>query len=150
MTDVGRTTGRFGVTDPPTMTGPITDGIAWLTVGLLATGAIVERFDRSTARYVSSAAWLAFVVFWARLVPHFAFVQHRIGSTSITTGLVAVVDAPLRRRARAITVVVPTIWTLDLVRVASITIPELLSIVEEVLSVFTNREYDLRGAFAQP
>lgn len=295
------------------MTGPITDAIAWLTVGLLTAGALAERFDRSVARYVASAAWLAFAGFWALLVPHFAFVQHSfvegagsllavpgsvyvayllfdgrdsllvvsravavmgllylpfalvhplreflvefvsaqahvvittlgydpafttaeangfhsafvftdasghryatylvlactgIGSMSIMAGLIAVVDAPLGRRARAIAVVIPTIWALNLVRVAFIAIsfgnqwfqvfvdpimtivgytdphmvsyfvadrvlaqglsvvallvlvwfvardlPELLSIVEEVLYVFTNREYDLQGAFAEP
>lgn len=287
----------------------MTDGIAWLVVGLFVCGVVLEWFDRATARFVLAAAWVVFAAFWAVLVPHYAFELHSfieasgsvlavpaslyaafltysgrdtlsnlsravavmgviylpfaaihplreflvelvstqlhltlaalgyhptftvaaangfksafvftdatghtystylvlactgVGSMSVVSGLITATDAPLRRRARTLVVVIPAIWILNLVRNAFIAIgfgeqrfqifvgpvmavvgysdphlvsyfiadrviaqslsvvallllvwfaarelPELLTTVDEVLSVFTNRRFDLRGA----
>jgi len=122
-----------------------------------------------------------------------------IGSISVIAGLIAAVEAPLRRKAEAIAIVVPVIYGLNLVRnvfisvgfgaqlfqvfpevvmsvfatdspvmvsyfvadrviaqslsvVAMVAItlfavrkvPELMTVIEDVLFVFTRREYDLR------
>jgi archaeosortase A (PGF-CTERM-specific) len=292
------------------MPDPITDIVAWVTVGLLATGAIAERFNQPVSHYVFTGSWAIFAVFWALLVPHFIFEMHSfiegvgsllavpaslyvaylhytrresllvlsravavmgliylpfalihplreflvelvstqlylalttlgyhpefttaeangfrsafvftggdghkyltylvlgctgIGSMSIMSGLIAAVRAPIRRKLRAVAVVIPAIWVLNLVRNVFIALgfakqwfqvfvnpimtivgytdasmvsffiadrvlaqslsvvallvltwlvardlPELLSIIEEVLFVFTNQTYDLGSAF---
>lgn len=295
------------------MTSPLTDGLAWLVVGLLTGGVLLQSRHHQTARSVTASAWVLFALYWALLVPHFAFEQksiiegagaivavpaslyvgyllwagrdslftlsravalmglmylpfitvpslarvlietttaqsriviellgywpsvirgdagywntflfvdstgHRyalhvilactgIGSMSIMTGVIGAVKAPLRRRLQAITLVIPTIWLLNLLRVTFITVahgkqwfrlqplidpvlflfgstnvhkvsyfvadrllaqsisvvallvliwaiarlvPEVLSIVEEVLAVFTNREFDLEHTIGQ-
>lgn len=60
------------------MPGPLTDGLAWLVVGPFVTGAVAERFDRQSARYLLASAWVVFATFWAVLTPHFAFEMHSI------------------------------------------------------------------------
>ena len=57
------------------MAGPLTDALAWAVIGLFLVGAILRWQDRSEARMVTVGAWGVFAVFWAALVPHFAFVQ---------------------------------------------------------------------------
>lgn len=292
------------------MPGPLTDGLAWVTVGLLAGGVLIERYDRSIARYVLASAWVAFAMFWALLVPYFLFEMHSfiegggsllavpgslyvayllysgreslvvlsravavmgviylpfaaipplreflvelvstqlhyalntlgyypeftvaqengfrsafvftdesghsyytylvlgctgIGSMSIMSGLIAGTRVSLRRKLRALTVVLPTIWVLNLVRnvfialgfgnqwfqvfvdpvmtvvgytdpgmvsffiadrviaqslsvvvvllliwIVARELPEMLTIVDEILYVFTNQHYELGSAF---
>ena len=58
------------------MTSALTDGLAWLVVGLFAASVAVDWYDRGLARYVAASAWGAFAVFWLALFPHFAFEQH--------------------------------------------------------------------------
>ncbi|WP_338739617.1 archaeosortase A [Haloplanus salilacus] len=57
------------------MVGPLTDALAWAVVGLFLTGALLRRSDRAGARGATVGAWVAFALFWAALVPHFAFEQ---------------------------------------------------------------------------
>ncbi|WP_128477789.1 archaeosortase A [Halorussus pelagicus] len=61
------------------MTSALTDGLAWLAVGLFAAAAALDWYDgdrgRGRARYLGSAAWAVFGVFWLVLFPHFAFEQ---------------------------------------------------------------------------
>jgi archaeosortase A (PGF-CTERM-specific) len=47
---------------------------------------------------------------------HIVFACTGIGSMTIFAGLVAAVDAPLRRKARAMAIVIPIIWVLNIVR----------------------------------
>lgn len=58
------------------MPDPITDILAWITVGLLATGTVAERFNQPIAHYIYTVAWAVFAIFWAVLVPHFIFNMH--------------------------------------------------------------------------
>ncbi|MFB6107855.1 MAG: archaeosortase A [Haloplanus sp.] len=53
------------------------DVLAWVVVALFLVGALVDRYDddRNRARAVTVGAWVAFALFWAVLVPHFAFVK---------------------------------------------------------------------------
>lgn len=54
----------------------ISNVLAWITVGLFASGVLLRRTDRLVmARYVTTLAWVVFALFWLVLVPHFAFVQ---------------------------------------------------------------------------
>jgi archaeosortase A (PGF-CTERM-specific) len=72
------------------MTGPLTDALAWVVVGLFGAGALLEAGDRrERARLVSVGAWVAFAVFWAVLVPHFAFEQR-----SIVEGVLSLAAVP--------------------------------------------------------
>jgi archaeosortase A (PGF-CTERM-specific) len=57
------------------MAGPLTDALAWLVVGLFLAGAVLQWRTSDHARTVMVSAWGVFAVFWAALVPHFAFVQ---------------------------------------------------------------------------
>ncbi|UPV99277.1 archaeosortase A [Halorussus gelatinilyticus] len=61
------------------MTSALTDGLAWLAVGLFAAATALDWYDdghgRGRARYLGSAAWVVFGVFWLALFPHFAFEQ---------------------------------------------------------------------------
>jgi len=57
------------------MAGPLTDALAWAVVGLFLAGAVLQWRESDHARTTMIAAWGVFAVFWAALVPHFAFVQ---------------------------------------------------------------------------
>ncbi|PSP54360.1 archaeosortase A [Halobacteriales archaeon QS_1_67_19] len=61
------------------MPSALTDGLAWLAVGLFAAAAALDWFDggrgRGRARYLGAGAWVVFGVFWLALFPHFAFEQ---------------------------------------------------------------------------
>lgn len=57
--------------------GP-TDVLAWLSVLAFLAGVLVERSDERWGRRLTAAAWGVFAVFWAVLVPHFAFEQQSI------------------------------------------------------------------------
>ncbi|MFC4549217.1 MULTISPECIES: archaeosortase A [Halorussus] len=57
------------------MTSALTDGLAWLTVGVFAGSLVLDWYDRDLARYLAAGAWGVFGVFWLALFPHFAFEQ---------------------------------------------------------------------------
>ena len=57
------------------MVGPLTDALAWVVVGLFASGWLLADRDRGAARYAMTAGWVGFALFWALLFPHFAFEQ---------------------------------------------------------------------------
>jgi archaeosortase A (PGF-CTERM-specific) len=57
------------------MPTPVTDGLAWAVVLLFLGGVLLRRRDDGLARPVVVVAWGVFALFWAALVPHFAFVQ---------------------------------------------------------------------------
>jgi archaeosortase A (PGF-CTERM-specific) len=57
------------------MPGVATDALAWIVVGLFLIGALLDRRGSDRARTATVAAWIVFALFWAALVPHFAFVQ---------------------------------------------------------------------------
>ncbi|MFC4449586.1 archaeosortase A [Halorussus aquaticus] len=61
------------------MTSPLTDGLAWLAIGLFAAATALDWYDdghgRGRARYLAAGAWGVFGVFWLALFPHFAFEQ---------------------------------------------------------------------------
>jgi len=57
------------------MPTPVTDALAWAVVILFLGGTLLRRRDDDLARPVVVLAWAVFAVFWAALVPHFAFVQ---------------------------------------------------------------------------
>ncbi|MFD1512434.1 archaeosortase A [Halomarina rubra] len=71
------------------MASPTTDLLAWLVVGLFASGSLLATVDRRAGRAVSVAAWVVFAGFWAVLVPHFAFVAQ-----SAIEGVAAAVAVP--------------------------------------------------------
>lgn len=57
------------------MPGLVSDSLAWVAIGAFVAGALLYRRNEDTARYVTSAAWGLFALFWFQLVPHFAFVH---------------------------------------------------------------------------
>ena len=57
------------------MAGPLTDVLAWLVVGLFLAGTVLRWRTSDHSRTVMVSAWGVFALFWAALVPHFAFVQ---------------------------------------------------------------------------
>lgn len=57
------------------MPGPLSDALAWLSIGAFVAGALLVPRDRARARAVTAAAWGLFAIFWLQLVPHFAFVH---------------------------------------------------------------------------
>ncbi|WP_435066597.1 archaeosortase A [Haloplanus sp. C73] len=57
------------------MAGPLTDALAWAVVGLFLLGVLLRWRESDHARTATVGAWAVFAVFWAALVPHFAFVQ---------------------------------------------------------------------------
>ena len=71
------------------MAGPLTDALAWVVVGLFLSGALLRRTDRGGARPATVGAWVVFAVFWAALVPHFAFEQK-----SFVEGFLSLVAVP--------------------------------------------------------
>ncbi|WP_255150263.1 archaeosortase A [Halorarius halobius] len=52
--------------------------LAWLTVAAFVAGVLVERYDERLGRTLTAGAWGLFAVFWAVLIPHFAFEQQSI------------------------------------------------------------------------
>ncbi|AUX07773.1 cytochrome oxidase subunit I [Halalkaliarchaeum desulfuricum] len=85
--------------------GPVSDGLAWLSIGLFVLAALLEWRQRRRAgtsgslasgasigkpvRVVAFAAWLVFAAFWLNLVPHFAFVHQ-----SYVEGILSLVAVP--------------------------------------------------------
>ena len=84
--------------------GPVSDGLAWLAIGLFVLAALLEWRERrrvedatgpenvpigKPVRAVAFAAWLAFAAFWLNLVPHFAFVHQ-----SYVEGILSLVAVP--------------------------------------------------------
>jgi archaeosortase A (PGF-CTERM-specific) len=55
--------------------GQLSDPLAWLVVAGFLAGAVVDRYDRELARWVTVGTWVAFGVFWLSTFHHFAFVQ---------------------------------------------------------------------------
>ena len=62
----------------------------WVVIALFVVGALVEFYDRSTARYVLVSAWVAFGLFWATMVPYFVFEQK-----SIVESIAVILAVPL-------------------------------------------------------
>lgn len=60
------------------MTGLLTDSLAWLVVGSLTGGVLWQSRNRQAARSITVGAWMLFALYWALLVPHFAFEQKSI------------------------------------------------------------------------
>ncbi|MFB6266348.1 MAG: archaeosortase A [Halodesulfurarchaeum sp.] len=56
----------------------LTDALAWVVVALFAASAILYPREERLSRQVSIGAWVVFGLFWALLVPHFAFTQRSI------------------------------------------------------------------------
>lgn len=56
----------------------LTDVLAWVVVVAFGASAILQPRDREHARRTATAAWVLFALFWALLVPHFAFTQRSI------------------------------------------------------------------------
>ena len=67
----------------------LTDALAWVVIVAFAASAIFERRDTDRSRTAATGAWVLFAVFWALLVPHFAFTQR-----SIIEGLLSAVAVP--------------------------------------------------------
>ena len=70
------------------MPGPISDALAWLSIGTFVAGALLIPRDRELARSVSAGAWALFAVFWLQLVPHFAFVHKSYIEGALTVAAV--------------------------------------------------------------
>jgi archaeosortase A (PGF-CTERM-specific) len=68
--------------------GP-TDLLAWLSIGLFVAGVLAFRRDERLGRGVTALAWGTFAVFWAVLIPHFAFVHQ-----SIIEGILTAIAVP--------------------------------------------------------
>jgi len=58
--------------------GELSDPLAWVVVAAFLLGAVVERRDRTLARWVTVGAWTLFGLFWLTTVHHFAFVQKSV------------------------------------------------------------------------
>lgn len=57
----------------PTVPTAATDVLAWVVVTMFVVAAVLERYNRRTARAVGAGGWLLFAVFWLLLFPKFAF-----------------------------------------------------------------------------
>jgi archaeosortase A (PGF-CTERM-specific) len=55
------------------MPGLLSDALGWVVILSFVAGALLVDRDRDQARLVTTAAWGGFAVFWAQLVPWFAF-----------------------------------------------------------------------------
>jgi len=71
------------------MPGLLSDALAWVVILTFAVGVLFEDRDERAARYLTTAAWVGFAVFWLQLVPHFAFVHK-----SYVEGLLSVAAVP--------------------------------------------------------
>ncbi|MEF8780892.1 MAG: archaeosortase A [Haloferacaceae archaeon] len=79
--------------------GPVSDGLAWLSIGLFVLAALLEWRGRRVegagdaigkpVRAVAFAAWLAFAAFWLNLFPHFTFIHQ-----SYVEGLLSLIAVP--------------------------------------------------------
>jgi len=76
--------------------GPLSDGLAWVVIGLFVLAGGVEWYGRrsdvdlmDTARVIAVAAWVGFGVFWLNLFPAFAF-EHQ----SYVEGILSLVAFP--------------------------------------------------------
>jgi archaeosortase A (PGF-CTERM-specific) len=76
--------------------GPVSDGMAWLVIGLFTLAGLVEWYGRRTdvdlmdsARWIAVVAWVGFGLFWLNLFPAFAF-EHQ----SYVEGLLSLVAFP--------------------------------------------------------
>lgn len=67
----------------------LTDVLAWVVVLAFGASAVLHTRDRGPIRQVTTGAWVIFAVFWALLVPHFAFTQQ-----SIIEGVLSAVAVP--------------------------------------------------------
>lgn len=56
----------------------VTDLLAWVVVIAFGVSALMQHREGSFRREATTAAWVVFAVFWALLVPHFAFTQRSI------------------------------------------------------------------------
>ncbi|WP_440991108.1 archaeosortase A [Haloarchaeobius baliensis] len=58
----------------PTVLGmTATDLFAWVLIAAFLVGALVDVYDRESARYVLAVTWGLFGLFWLAVFPHFAF-----------------------------------------------------------------------------
>ncbi len=69
--------------------GRLSDPLAWTVVAVFLAGALVEAYDRRSARPVAVLGWVLFGAFWLTLLHHFAIVQK-----SIVEGVGAAVAVP--------------------------------------------------------
>ena len=67
----------------------LSDGLACLVVGMFCLGAVLQRGERCSARYVTVAAWITFALFWLSLVHYYG-----VESKSIVEGLASVLAVP--------------------------------------------------------
>ena len=67
----------------------LTDVLAWVVIAAFGTSAILDRQDVGYRREAATLAWVLFAVFWALLVPHFAFTQR-----SIVEGVLSALAVP--------------------------------------------------------
>lgn len=67
----------------------LTDILAWVVVIAFGTSAVLHSRDVGYRRQAATGAWLIFALFWALLVPHFAFTQR-----SIIEGVLSAVAVP--------------------------------------------------------
>ncbi|MFB6131992.1 MAG: archaeosortase A [Halanaeroarchaeum sp.] len=56
----------------------LTDALAWVVVAVFGASALLYPRDERLSKRLRIAAWVIFAVFWALLVPHFAFTQRSI------------------------------------------------------------------------
>ncbi|MFB6089815.1 MAG: archaeosortase A [Halobellus sp.] len=71
------------------MPGLLSDALAWVVVLTFAVGALSEDRNERLGRYLTTAAWVGFAVFWLQLVPHFAFEQK-----SYVEGILSIAAVP--------------------------------------------------------
>lgn len=62
----------------------------WLVIGAFALGSVIEYVDRTYARRLLVAAWVALAGFWLTMVPYFVFEQK-----SIVEGIGVILAVPL-------------------------------------------------------
>lgn len=67
----------------------LTDLLAWVVVFTFGSSAILYARGNKYTRETRTAAWVLFAVFWALLVPHFAFTQR-----SIIEGVLSAIAVP--------------------------------------------------------
>ena len=65
------------------------DALAFVVVAAMLVGSVAVPRTRRLGRGLAASAWVGFALFWALLVPHFAFVQH-----SVVESVLAAVAVP--------------------------------------------------------
>lgn len=131
--------------------GP-TDLLAWVTIGLFAAGVLARRRDDRVARGVTAGAWVAFAVFWAVLVPHFAFDQQ-----SIVEGVLSALAVPasaytgyvLWRGRDSLFVLSKAVAVMGLVYLPATTVPWLSTFLVEVVTRQTEWGMNLLGYYPE-